>query len=128
MAVVTQDKYRGPDEPSGSGEPPTGGSWRFEPAEPSLTAAALPRAQLRPDHEQLINEWVDRAHPYTTVEANGEPEGFVGLCPPARGAITFADTEQEAIDDMRSCLFGWAYFSLGDGQGLPTLPGDTATR
>ena len=36
---------------------------------------------------------------------------------------TFADTEQEAIDDMRSALFGWAYFSLVDGQEPPELPG-----
>ena len=87
-----------------------------------------PLDQLPPDCEQLIDEWVERAHPYTTVEANGEPEGFVGLCPPAPGAFTFANTEQEAIDDMRSCLLGWTYFSLGDGQELPTLRGDTATR
>ena len=95
---------------------------------PRFGSPPPPLDQLPPGHEQLINEWVERAHPYTTVEANGEPEGFVGLCPPVSGAITFADTEQEAIDDMRSCLFGWACFSLGDGQGLPTLPGDTATR
>ena len=28
-----------------------------------------------------------------------------------------------AIDDMRSALFGWAYFSLVDGQELPAPPG-----
>ena len=47
---------------------------------------------------------------------------------PHPGAITFADTAREAIDDMRSCLFGWAYFSLVSGQELPTLPGGTAAR
>ena len=63
-----------------------------------------PLDQLPPDHVQLSDERVDRAHPYTTAEANDEPECFVGLCSPARGAITFSDIEQEAIDDMRSRL------------------------
>ena len=86
-----------------------------------------PLHPLPPHCEQLIDEWVERAHPHTTVGTNGTPEGFVAVCAPAPGAFTFADTEQEAIDDMRSALFGWAYFSLVDGQALPALPDDTAT-
>ena len=31
-------------------------------------------------------------------------------------------THREAIDDMRSVLFDWAYFSLDLGQELPELP------
>ncbi len=85
-----------------------------------------PRHPPPPHCEQLIDEWVERAHPHTTAETNGTPEGFVAVCAPAPGAFTFADTEQEAIDDMRSALFGWAYFSLVDGQALPALPGDAA--
>ena len=81
-----------------------------------------PLHPLPPHCEQLIDEWVERAHPHTTVEANGTPQGLVAVCPPAPGAFTFADTEQEAIDDMRSALFGWAHFSLVDGQEPPELP------
>ena len=77
---------------------------------------------LPPYHEQVVDEWVDRAHPCTTVEANGEPEGFVAVCAPAPGAFAFAATAQEALDDMRSVLAGWAHFSLADGQELPKLP------
>lgn len=91
-----------------------------------LGAPPPPPAQLSPDQEQLVGEWVKRAHPYTTVVANCEPEGFVAVCPPAPGAFAFAATEQEALDDMRSVLTGWAHFSLVDGQQLPALPGDTA--
>ena len=81
-----------------------------------------PTLALTPDLERLIDEWVDRAHPHTTVEPIDDPEGFVALCPPARGAITFAYTEQEAIDEMRDVLSGWAYFSLDSGQDPPKLP------
>ena len=77
---------------------------------------------LTPDLERFIDEWADRAHLHTTVEPNAAPEGFVALCPPARGAIAFAYTEQEAITEMRSVLFDWAYLSLGFGQELPKLP------
>ena len=87
-----------------------------------------PLDHLPADHERLISEWVERAHPHTIAEPNSEPEGFVGVCAPAPGAFTFAGTEQEAIDRMLSCLVGWAYFSVVDGQQLPALPGDTATR
>ena len=86
-----------------------------------------PLHRLAPHCEQLIDKWVAQAHPHTTVEANGTPEGFVAVCPPAPGAFTFADTEQQAIHDMRSALSGWAYFSLVDNQELPALPGDTTT-
>ena len=85
-----------------------------------------PVAGLVPCTEQVIDAWVDRAHPYTTVEPNGEPEGFVAVCPPAPGAFAFAETEQEALDDMRSVLIGWAHFSLADGQELPRLPSRAA--
>ena len=72
--------------------------------------------------QQLIDKWVERAHPLTTVEATKDPEGFVALCPPARGAIAFGYSAQEAIDEMRDVLSGWAYFSLEDGCPLPALP------
>ena len=81
-----------------------------------------PTLELTPDLERFIDEWADRAHPHTTVQPNCDPEGFVALCPPARGAISFGYSEQEAIDDMRSVLFDWAYFSLDLGQELPELP------
>ena len=74
------------------------------------------------DQDQLIDKWVERAHPLTTVEAIKDPEGFVALCPPARGAIAFGYSAQEAIDEMRDVLSGWAYFSLEDGCPLPVLP------
>ena len=81
-----------------------------------------PTLALTPDLERFIDDWVDRAHPHTVVEPVGDPEGFVALCPPARGAIAFADTEQEAINEMRDVLSGWAYFSLDSGQNPPQLP------
>ena len=65
---------------------------------------------------------VDRAYTCTTVEANGEPEGFVAMCAPAPGAFAFAATAQEALDDMRSVLTGWVHFSLADSQELSKLP------
>ncbi len=87
------------------------------------TTTGLPR-----DQEGLIHEWVDRAHPHTAVEQIDDPKGFVALCAPARGAIACGYSEQEAIDEMRSVLFGWAYFSVVFGQDLPTLPSRTDTR
>lgn len=81
-----------------------------------------PTLALTPDLERFIDEWADRAHPHTAVEPICDPEGFVALCPPARGAIAFAYTHREAIDEMRSVLFDWAYFSLDLGEELPKLP------
>ena len=81
-----------------------------------------PTLVLTPDLKRFIDEWADRAHPHTTVESTRDPEGFVALCPPARGAIAFGYTEQEAVEEMRSVLFDWAHFSLDLGQELPTLP------
>ena len=80
-----------------------------------------PTLASTPDLERFIDEWADRAHPHTTVEPNDAPEGFVALCPPARGAIAFGYTHREAITEMRSVLFDWAYFSLDLGQELPKL-------
>ena len=71
---------------------------------------------------RIPDAWTDRAHPYTIVEPNGAPEGFFALCPPARGAIAFAYTAQEAITEMRCVLFDWAYLSLDLGHELPKLP------
>lgn len=88
----------------------------------SMDRPGPPTLVVTPDLERFIDEWVDRAHPHTVVEPIGDPEGFVALCPPARGAIAFAYTEQDATTDMRSVLAGWAYFSLDSGQELPTLP------
>ena len=83
-----------------------------------------PIGSPRSDQEQLIDQWVERAHPLTTVEAIKDPEGFVALCPPARGAIAFGYSAQEAIDEMRDVLSGWAHFSLEDGCPLPALAND----
>ena len=85
-----------------------------------------PLGRLPADSEQLISEWVEWAHRHTIVEPNGEPAGFVVHCPPAPGAFTFADTEQQAADEMRDCLFGWAEVALRDGQELPALPAEPA--
>ena len=79
-----------------------------------------------PSQEQLIQDWVERAHRHTTVEAIGDPEGFVALCPPARGAIAFGYSAQEAIDEMRDVLSGWAYFSLEDGAPLPAVANEAS--
>ena len=72
----------------------------------------------------MIDQWVERAHPLITVEAIKDPEGFVALCPPARGAIAFGYSAQEAVDQMRDVLSGWAHFSLEDGCPLPALAND----
>ena len=104
---------------------------RFQPHKPqrgregrsaSRDRPGPPTLVVTPDLERFIDEWVDRAHRHTVVEPIGAPEGFVALCPPARGAMAFADNERDATDDMRSVLAGWAYFSLDSGQELPTLP------
>ena len=83
---------------------------------------------LSPDQERLISEWVESAHPHTTVEQTTDPKNFLADCPPARGAIICGDGEQEVFSEMRSVLFDWAYISVMFGRDLPPLPGDPVTR
>ena len=83
---------------------------------------------LPPERERLINQWADRAHAYTTVEQTTDPKNFLADCAPASGAIVCGYSEQEAIDEMRSALFDWAYLNVMFGRDLPSLPGDPATR
>ena len=77
---------------------------------------------LTPRHDQIISEWVAQAHPHTTVEAITSPPGFVAECDAAPGALAIGRSEQQAREQMRSVLFGWASLVAEDGDDLPALP------
>ena len=85
-------------------------------------SAVVRSSSLTSCHDQIISEWVAQAHPHTTVEAVSSPPGFVAECDAAPGALAIGRTEQQAREQMRSVLFGWASLVAEDGDDLPALP------
>ena len=85
-------------------------------------SADVRSSSLTSRHDQTISEWVAQAHPHATVEAISSPPGFVAECDVAPGALAIGRTEQQAREQMRSVLFGWASLVVEDGDDLPALP------
>ena len=59
---------------------------------------------------------------HAAVEAIESPRGFVAECEPAPGALSFGCTAEEALEEMRSVLCGWASLVVETGGDLPEAP------
>lgn len=69
-----------------------------------------------------VEAWAAEAHQHTVVERIDSHPGFLADCVAAPGAITVGRTEQEALDEMRSALIGWASLRISRGYDLPPIP------
>ena len=94
----------------------------------SLSAGALilkRRSAAQPAPPAVCGDvevWAAEAHAHTVVERIDSHPGFLADCLAAPGAITVGRTEQEALDDMRSALIGWANVRVSRGYDLPPIP------
>ena len=75
-------------------------------------------------HEGLIERWAEVAVSRATVRAINDPAGVVATVEGIDGAWGFGQSEDEALDDLRSVLVDWASLKLEDGDDdIPSMEG-----
>ena len=74
--------------------------------------------------ERLIELWAEVAVSHAMVRTINDPAGLVATVAGIDGAWGFGQSEDEALDDLRSVLVDWASLKLEDGDDdIPSMEG-----
>ena len=74
--------------------------------------------------DRLIARWAEIAVSHAMVRPIDDPAGHVATVAGIEGAWGFGDTEEGALDELRSVLLGWASLKLEDGDDdIPSMEG-----
>ena len=79
-------------------------------------------------HGQLdatdVERWAKVAVSHAIVRAISDPSGFIATVTGIDGAWGFGQSEDEALEDLRSVLVDWASLKLQDGDDdIPSMEG-----
>ena len=92
-------------------------------------ALAPPRAAESDDRlgsalDRLVASWAEIAVSHAAVRYLEDHSGHVATVAGIEGAWGLGDTEEEALDELRSVLVGWACLKLEDGDDdIPNMEG-----
>ena len=70
--------------------------------------------------ERLVERWAEAAVSHATVRTINDPAGLVATVAGIDGAWGFGQSEDEALDDLKSVLVDWASLKLQDGDDIPS--------
>ena len=84
----------------------------------------MSRGQRSSARERLVERWVEAAVSQAIVRTIDDPAGLVATVAGIDGAWGFGQSEDEALDDLRSVLVDWASLKLQDGDDIPSEAGD----
>ena len=74
--------------------------------------------------DRLIASWAEIAVSHAIVRCINDPTGHFATVAGIEGAWGLGDTEQGALEELRSVLIGWAYLKLEDGDDdIPSMEG-----
>ena len=82
--------------------------------------AGMSRGQRSPARERLVEGWAEAAISHATVRTINDPAGLVATVAGIDGAWGFGQSEDEALDDLKSVLVDWASLKLQDGDDIPS--------
>ena len=145
-AEVTSSPGKRPSVKSGSGNEisPSAGDeeWRYWPTDVDLERLLsgkedpageqdTPRAgEAESDGhpgsalDRLLASWAEIAVSHAMVRCIDDPAGHIATVAGIEGAWGLGDTEEGALDELRSVLIGWAYLKLEDGDDdIPSMEG-----
>jgi len=85
----------------------------------------MSRGQRSSARERLVEGWAEAAVSHATVRTINDPAGLVATVAGIDGAWGFGQSEDEALDDLKSVLVDWASLKLQDGDDdIPSEAGD----
>ncbi len=74
--------------------------------------------------EKLIDQWAEIAVSHAMVRTTKDPAGLIATVAGIDGAWGFGQSEDEALDDLRSVLVDWVNLKLEDGDDdIPGMEG-----
>ena len=74
--------------------------------------------------EKLVAQWADAAVSHAKVHSIDDPSGLVATVAGVKGAWGFGGSPEEALDELRSVLIGWASLKIEDGDDdIPSMEG-----
>ncbi len=74
--------------------------------------------------DRLVASWAEIAVSHAAVRYIDDPSGHVATVAGIEGAWGFGDSEERALDELRSVLIGWACLKLEDGDDdIPSMEG-----
>ncbi len=74
--------------------------------------------------ERLVERWAEAAVSHATVRTINDPAGLLATVAGIDGAWGFGQSEDEALEDLRSVLVDWASLKLEDGDDdIPAMEG-----
>ena len=83
-----------------------------------------PQADEEAARERSIEHWAEVAVSQATVQVIHDPAGLIATVAGIEGAWGFGQSEDEALDDLRSVLVDWASLKLEDGDDdIPSMEG-----
>ncbi len=80
----------------------------------------MSRGQRPAARERLVERWAEDAVSHAIVRTIDDPAGLVATVAGIDGAWGFGQSEDEALDDLRSVLVDWASLTLQDGDDIPS--------
>ena len=92
--------------------------------EPAPGSHSDHRSDDRTAPEGLVEHWADKAVTQATVQTLNDPAGHLATVAGIDGPWGFGQSEDEALDDLRSVLVDWASLKLEDGDDdIPIMEG-----
>jgi len=74
--------------------------------------------------DRLVASWGEIAVSHAMVRSIDDPSGYIATVAGVEGAWGFGDSEESALDELRSVLIGWACLKLEDGDDdIPSMEG-----
>ncbi len=74
--------------------------------------------------DRLIALWAEIAVSHAIVRPTYDPAGYVATVVSIEGAWGLGDSQEAALDDLKSVLIGWASLKLEDGDDdIPSMEG-----
>ncbi len=92
--------------------------------EPAPESHSKPSTNDGTTPEGLVERWANAAVSHATVRTINDPAGLLAAVAGIDGAWGFGQSEDEALDDLRTVLVDWASLKLADGDDdIPTMEG-----
>ena len=74
--------------------------------------------------DRLIARWAEIAVSHAIVRSIDDPAGYVATVAGIEGAWGFGDSDEGALDELKSVLIGWASLKIEDGDDdIPSMEG-----
>lgn len=74
--------------------------------------------------DRLVATWAEVAVSHAMVRSIDDPSGHIATVAGVKGAWGLGDSEEAALDELRSVLIGWACLKLEDGDDdIPSMEG-----